>query len=69
VAFQIGIPGDRALAGDWNGDGIDTIALFRPSVGVLFVTNRWRPWRVDLLRGRFEASCTDEPLTRWAGEP
>ncbi|MGB7861303.1 MAG: hypothetical protein WBM90_12460, partial [Acidimicrobiia bacterium] len=31
--FIYGIPNDFLLAGDWNGDGIDTPAIFRPSEG------------------------------------
>ena len=27
------------LAGDWNGDGFDTIGVFRPSNGVVFLNN------------------------------
>lgn len=29
VEFVFGNPGDMALAGDWNGDGMDTIGVFR----------------------------------------
>jgi hypothetical protein len=28
--FIFGDPGDRLIAGDWTGDGIDTPAVFRP---------------------------------------
>jgi hypothetical protein len=28
--FIFGDPGDRLMAGDWTGDGIDTPAVFRP---------------------------------------
>jgi hypothetical protein len=27
------------IAGDWNGDGIDTTGVFRPSNGVIFLKN------------------------------
>jgi hypothetical protein len=33
--FTYGSPGDVPLAGDWNGDGTDTIAVFRQS------SNNW----------------------------
>jgi|GEM_PF-392107 len=28
---DFGQPGDQALAGDWNGDGVDDVGVFRPS--------------------------------------
>ncbi|MCD9186404.1 MAG: SBBP repeat-containing protein [Pyrinomonadaceae bacterium] len=34
-----GQAGDLPVVGDWNGDGIDTIAVFRPSAGQFFATN------------------------------
>jgi hypothetical protein len=27
------------IAGDWNGDGIDTTGVFRPSNGIIFLKN------------------------------
>jgi hypothetical protein len=35
--FYFGIPGDRVFAGDWNGDGIDTLGVFRR--GHVFLTD------------------------------
>jgi tripartite motif-containing protein 71 len=32
---------DLPLTGDWNGDGIDTPGLFRPSTGVFYLWDRW----------------------------
>jgi hypothetical protein len=29
--FIFGDPGDRLIAGDWTGDGIDSVGVFRPS--------------------------------------
>ena len=31
AAIAFGTSGDQPLAGDWNGDGKDTIGFFRPS--------------------------------------
>jgi hypothetical protein len=31
--------GDVGIAGDWNGDGSDTVGVFRPSNGVIFLKN------------------------------
>ena len=31
TAFQYGLSGDIPVTGDWNGDGIDTVGVFRPS--------------------------------------
>ncbi len=47
VEYFFGDPGDIAVPGDWDGDGCDTVGLFRPhdgdadpSSGTLFVTDR-----------------------------
>jgi hypothetical protein len=37
ASFAFGNPGDRPLAGDWNGDGADTVGIFRPQG----TTNLW----------------------------
>jgi hypothetical protein len=29
-----------AIAGDWNGDGVDTTGVFRPSNGALYLKNQ-----------------------------
>ena len=34
--FYFGDPGDRLIAGDWNNNGVDSPALFRPSVTTFF---------------------------------
>jgi hypothetical protein len=26
-------------AGDWNGDGIDTVGVYRPATGLLYIRN------------------------------
>lgn len=35
----IGEPGDLPIAGDWDGDGIDTIGLYRTASSVFFLVN------------------------------
>ncbi len=35
--FFYGLGGDIPLAGDWNGDGCDTLAIYRPSQGKAYI--------------------------------
>ena len=35
--FIYGDPRDVLVAGDWDGDGDDTVAVYRPSNGLLYV--------------------------------
>jgi SpoIID/LytB domain protein len=37
--FEFGNPGDVPFAGDWNGNGIDTPGLRRPSDGLVYLRN------------------------------
>ncbi|MGI9649144.1 MAG: FG-GAP-like repeat-containing protein [Acidimicrobiia bacterium] len=37
--FFFGIPGDQPLMGDWNGNGVSTPGMFRPSTGFAYVAN------------------------------
>ncbi|MBT8201746.1 MAG: CHRD domain-containing protein [Acidimicrobiia bacterium] len=39
-SFFFGVPGDVPFLGDWDGDGIDTPGLYRPSDGFAYVINR-----------------------------
>ncbi|MEZ5176653.1 MAG: PQQ-dependent sugar dehydrogenase [Acidimicrobiia bacterium] len=39
VAYYFGIPGDVPFTGDFNGDGIDTVGLYRQSTGYLYFRN------------------------------
>jgi hypothetical protein len=39
VEYSFGGGGDIPFAGDFDGDGIDTIGLFRPSTGVFYLKN------------------------------
>jgi hypothetical protein len=35
--FIYGAPGDIPFAADWNGDGTDTVAIYRPSNGDWYI--------------------------------
>lgn len=39
VLIPMGEPGDYPVAGDWDGDGVDTIGVYRPSAGQFFLKN------------------------------
>lgn len=39
--LQVGEPGDALLLGDWDCDGADTPALYRPSTGEVFEFGSW----------------------------
>ena len=42
LEYVFGDPGDTPFVGDWDGDGIDTVALRRPSNGFVYMTNSHR---------------------------
>jgi hypothetical protein len=52
LSFFYGDPGDVILAGDWDGDGDDTVAVYRPSSGVVYLNleNAESPadWEIEL---------------------
>ena len=39
VVIPFGNPGDVPLAGDWDGDGYDTIGVYRPSTRMVYLVN------------------------------
>jgi hypothetical protein len=39
ILFFFGKTGDLPIAGDWNGDGIDTVGVYRPSTSEFFLVN------------------------------
>ncbi len=39
VDFPFGQTGDMVLAGDWNGNGLDTVGLYRPAENKVYVWN------------------------------
>jgi hypothetical protein len=38
-SFFFGNPGDKPFAGDFNGDGVDTVGLHRESTGLVYFRN------------------------------
>jgi hypothetical protein len=38
--FFFGDPGDFPVVGDWDGDGLDTVSIYRQSEGRVYVMNR-----------------------------
>jgi hypothetical protein len=46
--FYFGNPGDTPFIGDFNGDGIDTIGLYRESTGFVYLTNTLATGNADL---------------------
>jgi hypothetical protein len=40
ATYVFGNPGDVPFVGDWDGDGIETVGLRRPSDGFVYMTNR-----------------------------
>jgi hypothetical protein len=38
-----GNPGDYGFAGDWDGDGFDSVGIYRPSVQNWYLTNNGTP--------------------------
>jgi len=53
TTFYYGDPNDKPFVGDWNGDGTETIGLYRQSVGFLFLryTNTQGVADVDIYYG------------------
>ena len=45
--YDFGDPGDIPFAGDWDGDGIDTVGLRRPSNGLVYMRNSHRTGNAD----------------------
>jgi type II secretory pathway pseudopilin PulG len=39
IVFLFGREGDLPLAGDWDGDGVDTVGVYRPSTSEFFLVN------------------------------
>ena len=39
TSFYYGIPGDIPLFGDWDCDGIDTVGMYRPTSGFVYLRN------------------------------
>ena len=46
--YSFGNPGDIPFVGDWTGDGIDTVALRRPSDGFVYMTDFHRSGNAEV---------------------
>ena len=65
--FRFGVPGDVPLAGDWNGDGVTTVGVFRDGMWYLDVNGDGRFESNDLVF-KF-GNPGDIPLTGdWVGD-
>jgi hypothetical protein len=43
LVLALGASGDIPVAGDWDGDGVETVGFYRPSTGQFFLTNSNTP--------------------------
>jgi hypothetical protein len=48
IEYVFGEDGDIPFAGDFDGDGVDTIGLFRPSTGVFYLKNSHTDGTADI---------------------
>ena len=39
ISFFYGLPGDVPMLGDWDCDGVDTVGMYRPSNGFVYIRN------------------------------
>jgi hypothetical protein len=46
--YPFGDPGDIPFVGDWDGDGVDTVALRRPSDGFVYMTDSHRSGNAEV---------------------
>ncbi|MCO6502523.1 MAG: hypothetical protein J5I28_05525, partial [Acidimicrobiales bacterium] len=61
--FIYGNPGDKLVAGDWDGDGTDTVAVYRPSDGRFYIKlqNRQGVADVVIYAGKMTGAVTVSP--------
>lgn len=63
--FGYGLPSDRAVVGDWNGDGVDTVGIFRNAV--FYLKNSNASGVADITFGF--GAATDIPIAGdWNGD-
>ncbi len=66
-SFTFGDEGDIPLSGDWDGDGVDGIAMYRPSTGEFFWRNALSTGAAD--GSRFFGDIGDNPIAGdWDGD-
>jgi hypothetical protein len=39
IVFQYGLTADIPIVSDWNGNGSDSVGIYRPSSGVFYLRN------------------------------
>lgn len=62
----LGIAEDLPVAGDWNGDGVDTIGLWRPSTAQFFLSDD----HVTISKTFVFGQTGDQPIAGdWDGKP
>ena len=48
IDFAFGQPGDIPIAGDWDGDGVDTVGVYRPSTKMVYLINDFSNNEADI---------------------
>ncbi len=56
IEFRTSMAGFRAVAGDWNRDGIDTIGVFVPASGAFYLKNAHTPGAGDVVPIEFRTN-------------
>ena len=67
ASFSYGQTTDQPLAGDWNGDGVDTAGVFRPGNGGWYLTNNFGEPR-DIASFSFGRSGDVAVVGDWNGD-
>jgi hypothetical protein len=68
VVFVFGARGDQLVAGNWGGDEKDTIGVFRPSNGALYLKNQNLTGFADIQISY--GLVGDKPISgNWDGKP
>ncbi len=71
ISDPFGIPSDLPVAGDWNGDGLDDIGVWRPSTGRFYLdSNGSRTWNtgVDRITDPFGLPADQPVAGDWNGD-
>jgi hypothetical protein len=67
--YGAGNAGYLPLAGDWDGDGIDTVGLYNPSTGAFFLKNANTPGAADIVFAFGAGNAGYVPLSGdWDGD-
>jgi uncharacterized repeat protein (TIGR01451 family) len=64
---QFGANGDIAIAGDWNGDGVDQVGVFRPSSAFFYIDNGDFSFGTGDKSGQFGANGDIPIVGNWDG--